>query len=84
MKIEKTAAFVRDYCQWPVNAPQLSKIDRLILAISFDPICGIGKPERLKNTKYWSRRIDGKNRLIYCIKGDTIILIRCQGHYSDH
>jgi toxin YoeB len=84
MKIEKTEEFVSDYCQYPPNAPQLSKIKKLIKAIELNPAAGIGKPERLKGTKYWSRRIDKKNRLVYFVQEDAATLIRCYGHYKDH
>lgn len=46
---------------------------------------GIGKPEPLHGdmTGWWSRRIDDTNRLVYRIKGDTIEIAQCRGHYSD-
>jgi len=31
----------------------------------------------------WSREIDAKNRLIYCISADTIEIAICGGHYGD-
>ncbi|MCI8908312.1 MAG: type II toxin-antitoxin system YoeB family toxin [Angelakisella sp.] len=34
---------------------------------------------------YWSRRIDGANRLVYHISGassDTIEVLSCRDHYS--
>ncbi|MBO6291052.1 MAG: type II toxin-antitoxin system YoeB family toxin [Selenomonas sp.] len=30
-----------------------------------------------------SRRIDGENRLVYGVSGDTINIISCKGHYED-
>ncbi|MDR2860868.1 MAG: type II toxin-antitoxin system YoeB family toxin [Elusimicrobiota bacterium] len=27
--------------------------------------------------------MDYKNRLVYCIKDDTIIILKCCGHYFD-
>ncbi|MBQ1507475.1 MAG: Txe/YoeB family addiction module toxin [Ruminococcus sp.] len=46
---------------------------------------GIGKPEPLSGelSGMWSRRIDEKNRLVYTISEETIIIIQCRGHYSD-
>ena len=47
---------------------------------------GIGKPERLSGdlAGYWSRRIDGKNRIVYRIDGNTIKIflfgLGCQKH----
>lgn len=46
---------------------------------------GIGKPEPLKGdlSKYWSRRIDDCNRIVYCIENDTIKIVQCGSHYRD-
>jgi toxin YoeB len=45
---------------------------------------GIGKPERLKHRKAWSRRIDHANRLIYSLdEQQNIAIIACRGHYED-
>lgn len=46
---------------------------------------GIGKPERLKGnlSGYYSKRIDGKNRLVYQITADGLEVISCKGHYSE-
>ena len=44
---------------------------------------GIGKPERLKHQKYWSRRITGEHRLIYDVTEQYIHVISCKGHYED-
>ncbi|MCL2489001.1 MAG: Txe/YoeB family addiction module toxin [Oscillospiraceae bacterium] len=48
------------------------------------PAEGVGKPERLKYRKAWSRRIDHANRLVYNLdeKGG-ILIISCKGHYED-
>ena len=46
---------------------------------------GIGKPEPLTGdlAGYWSRRIDDCNRIVYRIKGDTILIAQCGSHYRD-
>jgi toxin YoeB len=49
------------------------------------PFSGKGEPEKLRgdlNGK-WSRRINLKDRLVYEISDETIIVIQCKGHYSD-
>jgi toxin YoeB len=52
-----------------------------------NPYFGTGKPERLKYIEgnVWSRRIDGKNRLIYNVEENiiTIEIISAKGHYDD-
>lgn len=67
-----------------VDSKVASKINRLISAIEQDPFRGIGKPEKLKNSPFWSRRVTDKDRLVYSIKGDVIRLVSCRGHYGDH
>lgn len=44
----------------------------------------MGKPEPLKNnfSGFWSRRIDGANRIVYKIEGEFIQIIQCKGHYN--
>ena len=45
---------------------------------------GIGKPEPLINMNgYWSRRITDKDRLIYKVQEDAILIAACKGHYGD-
>lgn len=44
---------------------------------------GIGKPERLKHKKYWSRRITDEHRLIYDVVEKYIYVFSCKGHYED-
>lgn len=44
---------------------------------------GLGKGELLRNRKGMSKRIDEKNRLVYVVEQETIILLSCRGHYED-
>ncbi|MBE3084961.1 MAG: Txe/YoeB family addiction module toxin [Bacteroidetes bacterium] len=74
-----------DYLYWQVtNKNNLKRINELIQEIKRSPFSGIGKPEPLKH-KYkgcWSRRIDSEHRLIYQIKDDEIIILKCRFHYD--
>ena len=47
---------------------------------------GIGKPEPLMGdlAGFWSRRINEKDRLIYRIEGDQLIVLSCRFHDDDH
>ena len=47
---------------------------------------GIGKPEKLTNnlTGLYSRRINDKDRLVYKLEDDYIVIPQCKGHYSDN
>ncbi len=74
-----------DYLYWQeMDKKTLRKINKLIKEIQREPFSGIGKPEPLKHnlTGYWSRRIDEKNRLVYCYENDTLIIISCRYHYE--
>lgn len=64
----------------------MKKIGKLIDELSEHPLSGIGKPEQLKGVdNIWSRRIDKKNRLLYTIKEDKILVLVLSvlGHYDD-
>ncbi|RYE53247.1 MAG: Txe/YoeB family addiction module toxin, partial [Sphingobacteriales bacterium] len=51
------------------------------------PYIGIGQPEQLKHNLqgFWSRRINQKDRMIYCVDNDTVIVevVSAVGHYTD-
>lgn len=75
-----------EYLYWQTkDKKNLKKINDLLKDISRNYYTGLGKPEPLKyNCKnLWSRRIDDKNRIIYSIQDDTIIIIKCKGNYYD-
>lgn len=46
---------------------------------------GIGKPERLKHelNELYSREINTKDRLVYKIDGDMLIILQCNSHYEN-
>ena len=65
----------------------MKKINELIKDIERNGVLnGIGKPEKLTNnlTGLYSRRINDKDRLVYKIENDFIIILQCKGHYSDN
>jgi toxin YoeB len=83
--ISFTADAWNDYLYWAEHDQKvLKKINRLLEEIKRTPFKGSGKPEALKfNLKgYWSRRIAIKDRLIYRIESERILIISCRGHYS--
>ncbi len=63
----------------------LKKINMLLKAIQVNPFTGAGKPEELKgvNNGKWSRRINDKDRLVYRLDKDFIVVVQCMGHYND-
>jgi toxin YoeB len=50
------------------------------------PRTGTARPERLKHVggEVWSRRITEKDRLVYDIQHDLIIVLACRFHDDDH
>lgn len=75
-----------EYLYWQSQDKKtLRRINSLLKDISRDSFEGIGKPEPLKDdlSGYWSRRIDEVNRIVYKLKGDTIIIVTCKGHYEE-
>lgn len=64
----------------------LKKINALLKDIERNGVAqGTGKPEALKQDYqgWYSRRIDEKNRLIYRVQDDTLLIAQCKSHYGD-
>ena len=73
-----------DYLFWQeTDKKMLKRINSLLKDIDRNGNEGIGKPEPLKYREGWSRRIDDVHRLVYRLKGDSIEILQCKGHYSD-
>lgn len=75
-----------DYVYWQsTDKGVLKKINKLLKDMMRDPYTGIGKPEPLVGnlSGFWSRRIDGKNRIIYAVSDNVLIIIECRTHYGD-
>ena len=67
---------------------KLCKIDQdkvlnLLADIQMHPKTGIGKPKLLKGnlSGYYSRRVNKKDRLIYRINNENILVLSCRGRY---
>lgn len=74
-----------DYLYWQrTNKKYVKKINDLLKDISRTPFSGIGKPEPLKHKYqgFWSRRIDREHGLIYAVKEDEILIVKCRFHYD--
>ena len=75
-----------DYLYWQTeDRITLRKINTLLKDIERNGNEGIGKPEPLTGdlSGFWSRRINQKDRLIYALEMDQIIIIACRYHYDD-
>lgn len=75
-----------DYLYWQTeDRKTLRKINTLLKDIERNGNEGIGKSEPLTGdlSGFWSRRINQKDRLIYALEMDQIIIIACRYHYDD-
>lgn len=75
-----------DYLYWQTeDRKTLRKINTLLKDIERNGHEGLGKPEPLTGdlSGFWSRRINQKDRLIYALEMDQIIIIACRYHYDD-
>ena len=85
MKLKWDEEAWSDYLYWQTQDKKtLKKINTLITDTMRNPFEGIGKPEPLKHRQgYWSRRIDDKNRVVYKVDGDSLVIAAVRGHYDD-
>ena len=85
MKLKWDEAAWSDYLYWQTqDRKTLKRINSIINDIMRNPFDGIGKPEPLRYRKgYWSRRIDEKNRIVYKVEEDSVIIAEVLGHYDD-
>lgn len=75
-----------EYLYWQTQDKRtLRKINALLKAIQRNPFDGEGKPEPLSGdlSGVWSRRINEKDRLVYEVSKDSILVMQCKGHYQD-
>jgi toxin YoeB len=90
MIVEFTHLAWEDFTFWLENDKEITfKIKDLIKSIKQEPFKGLGKPEPLKFglKGFWSRRITGEHRLVYCVSGTKGInhkctIIQCRIHYD--
>ncbi len=84
MKLAWTDDGWADYLYWQSQDKKtLKRINALIEDIQRNGSKGLGKTESLKYRKGYSKRIDEKNRLVFDISDDEIVVISCRGHYED-
>ena len=75
-----------DYLYWQTQDKKtLKRINLISQDIDRNGYSGIGNPEPLKGelSGFWSRRIDGMNRLVYRLKDGVTEILSCKGHYDD-
>ena len=65
------------------NSKMVDKIWNLLKDIDRNGAAkGLGKPEKLKHQKGWSRRITDEHRLLYDVDDKKIYVYSCKGHYE--
>ena len=75
-----------EYLYWQAQDKKtLKKINELLKEIQRTPFEGRGEPEGLRGnlSGKWSRRISQKDRLVYEVTDDMVIVVQCKGHYDD-
>jgi toxin YoeB len=75
-----------DYLYWQnQDSKTLKRVNQLVRDIQRSPYDGIVKPEPLKGdlAGWWSRRIDGINRMVYRLKDGAVEITQCRGHYGN-
>jgi toxin YoeB len=69
------------------NKTVIRRIEQIFLELSNTPYQGAGNPEPLKYqlAGYWSRRIYRKDRVIYKVYEDRVVVLVVStiGHYDD-
>ena len=85
MKLKWDEDAWNDYLYWQAQDKKtLKRINALLTDAMRHPFDGIGKPEPLKQCAgYWSRRIDEKNRVVYKVDSDSLIIASVRGHYDN-
>jgi len=74
--------FQADLRYWTETQPRVAvKILSLVEEISRNPFQGTGKPEPLKTSNAWSRRITQEHRLVYRVDKNQVFLLQCRYHY---
>jgi toxin YoeB len=74
------------YIAWQtLDRKTLKKINSLLASIQRNGYRSIGKVEKLKGdlSGLYSARIDDKNRLVFYVRGDDVVIASCSGHYGD-
>ncbi len=76
----------KEYQEWfTEDKKTFKKINSLIESIQRNGYECLGKPEPLKGnySGWWSVRINQKDRLVFKIEEDNVVILQCGKHYMD-
>ena len=59
------------------------KIDKLLKEIRRGNLIAHAEPLKHELSGYFSAHINEKDRLIYKLQDDTVMILSCRGHYDD-
>lgn len=64
----------------------LDRVFAVIADLVHEPFGGLHKPEPLKFklTGWWSVRLNQKDRVVYRVDGNVLLIASVEGHYDDH
>ena len=89
MKVTFSPVAWAQFLHWcNADIDMVHRIITLIEDARRHPFTGLGKPEPLKARLrgFWSRRITGEHRLVYCVRGagdaQEIAIAQCRYHYN--
>lgn len=68
------------------NPKLLDQVIEAITRLVREPHSGPHKPKPLVGPLkgYWSVRLNRKDRLVYRLEGDELLIASVEGHYDDH
>jgi toxin YoeB len=64
----------------------LDRVVEVVSHIVHEPFRGLHKPEPLVGdlAGWWSVRLNQRDRLIYRVESDRLLIASIEGHYGDH
>jgi toxin YoeB len=68
------------------NPKLLDQVIEAIARLVREPYSGLHKPKPLAGPLkgYWSVRLNRKDRLVYRLEGEQLLIASVEGHYDDH
>jgi toxin YoeB len=86
-RVEFSSVARRQLARVAKKRPELlSAVFESVADLRLDPFGGLNKPEPLRGSYqgYWSIRLNKKDRLVYTVADDSILIFSVEGHYDDH